>query len=276
MGLEPSSETIFKKATVTTNRWGMRDREYDKQRPPNTTRMAIIGGSSEMGAGVENAEIFEHLVENKLTSEFASDSAHFEILNFAISGSSVFRNIEKLRQQVFKFQPQQVLVFTHKGEDLHINKTLKWLTVGQGRGQHTSDLRDTITWIKDFEKFIQEKNIKYSGIATTEERSETGWKMLDWGYGTMAAMCREKGVELIMVFMPGILEQEGASEPFQRLAQKHDLTFINLSGIYHANTVEELQIAPWDNHPNALGHQLVGDQLYEELVRYLKLEEIDK
>lgn len=30
--LEPSSETIYKKAKFTSNRWGMRDRDYEKRK----------------------------------------------------------------------------------------------------------------------------------------------------------------------------------------------------------------------------------------------------
>ena len=36
----------------TTNRWGMRDKEYSRVAPPRTFRIALLGASVEMGAGV--------------------------------------------------------------------------------------------------------------------------------------------------------------------------------------------------------------------------------
>lgn len=226
-----------------------------------------------MGAGVKDEAVFEQLVENKLNQQYGTDSSHFEILNFAISGSSIFRNIEKLRQRAIEFQPQAVMVFVHHGEQLHINKSLKWLTVGRGSKKYNANIRDTIGWLNDLDFFLQQENIEYSEIATTEERSEIGWKMLDWGYGVLKDMCQQNNIELVMVFQPSTLKTEGVSQPFHELAKRHSIPFIDLTSIYDGLSFDELQIAPWDGHPNELGHQLIADRLFQELVRHYKLDE---
>ncbi|MFT5165468.1 MAG: D-alanyl-lipoteichoic acid acyltransferase DltB (MBOAT superfamily) [Saprospiraceae bacterium] len=271
--LEPSSETVFKKGRLSTNRWGLRDRDYEKQRPENTLRIAVIGGSAEMGAGVHDEEVFEQVLENKLNNQLGSDTAHFEILNFAISGMSVFRHIEKLRLQALSFQPQYVLVFVHKGEDAHIYKTLKWLSIGRGSRKYTQNERDTIPWVGDFENYMENEKIQYSEIASYKEKSEVGWKMINWGYGEIKKLCYQNGVEMIIVFNPGIVKTEEDDLPFQKIANELDVPFINLSGLYDDYTIEELQIAIWDNHPNALGHQIMAEKLYPALVPYLKITE---
>ncbi|TFG96091.1 MAG: hypothetical protein E4H11_03965, partial [Myxococcales bacterium] len=41
--LLPSADVTFHGAQLSTNRWGMRDRDYAKEKPPNTFRAAILG-----------------------------------------------------------------------------------------------------------------------------------------------------------------------------------------------------------------------------------------
>jgi len=51
--LKPGLDTIFKLVPFTTNSRGLRDKEYSLEKPPNTFRVAVIGGSFTMGAGVD-------------------------------------------------------------------------------------------------------------------------------------------------------------------------------------------------------------------------------
>ena len=70
--LAPNSETVFKNRPLRTNRWGMRDQDYEKAKPPNTTRLAFMGSSHVMGSGVDNNQVFEQLLEQRLNAgEFA-------------------------------------------------------------------------------------------------------------------------------------------------------------------------------------------------------------
>ena len=64
--LVPGFEGRFKGAPFRTNRWGMRDREYTREKPPGTFRIAVLGSSVTMGSGVGDGETFESLAERAL------------------------------------------------------------------------------------------------------------------------------------------------------------------------------------------------------------------
>ena len=48
----PSMSTILGGTPVTSNRLGMRDREYQKLKPPNTYRIVLLGVSHDVGTGL--------------------------------------------------------------------------------------------------------------------------------------------------------------------------------------------------------------------------------
>src|SRR5262249_50747357 len=64
--LKPSLDVIAKGASFRTNRWGVRDREFDEKPRGGTCRMAMLGQSPSVGAGVSDEGIFEALVEDRL------------------------------------------------------------------------------------------------------------------------------------------------------------------------------------------------------------------
>ena len=64
--LIPSTGVQTRFGPIHTNRWGMRDRDYERTPPPGTYRIALLGASTVMGWGVGDDEVFEALVERRL------------------------------------------------------------------------------------------------------------------------------------------------------------------------------------------------------------------
>ena len=67
--LVPSTTIEFNGAQLSTNRWGMRDRDYEQTPAPDTYRIALTGPSFVMGSGVADNEVFEWLLEDRLNQE---------------------------------------------------------------------------------------------------------------------------------------------------------------------------------------------------------------
>src|SRR5688572_24382144 len=86
--LVPSVSIPLNGAVFTTNRWGLRDREYDKIKPTGTFRIAIAGASSTMGWAVGDDDTFENLIETRLNRDGKARGpyARYEIINFARLG----------------------------------------------------------------------------------------------------------------------------------------------------------------------------------------------
>ncbi len=96
----PSGHFNYYRKTVTTNRWGMRDREYPIAKPPGTFRIGLFGESHTFGNGVEDNEVYKRLAEDRVNQMGLAPPAgeHVEIMNFSTAGYgpiSKFASLEK-------------------------------------------------------------------------------------------------------------------------------------------------------------------------------------
>ena len=95
----------------------MRDRDYEKSKPPHTYRVALLGASRTVGSGVEDGHTFESLVEERLNREGGhSNGRSYEILNFALLSYGPLWKLRRLETQVMAFEPDALWYVTHWGE----------------------------------------------------------------------------------------------------------------------------------------------------------------
>lgn len=70
-----------------------------------------------------------------------------------------------------------------------------------------------------------------------------------------------------LVYVPATFEAPDpvGSEAILSLAREAGFVTLNLYDAYEGQVPREIQLAPWDTHPNQLGHQLLARRLYERL-----------
>jgi len=259
--LIPSKSTPYKGATVKTNQWGMRDIEYSKEKAPGTYRIALLGASYIMGAGVENEEIFEKGVEDRLNLDRGGEAySHYEILNFAVGGTGLLQQVLANDEKVMAFSPNSVFYITHQRE---IERTIKRLIQPFKEGAHIQ--------YEYLQSILRESGVQPEMESTEIERRllPYGAEMVQWGYTMIAEESRRNNAIPVWIYMP---LTKLATDP-QELAQLVEMAknagfiILNLDGVFDGYDIKELRVAPWDLHPNKLGHQLIADRLYEEMVK---------
>ena len=99
-------------------------------------------------------------------------------------------------------------------------------------------------------------------------------EIYEWVFRRFAAQCAQRGIRPLVVYRPAPVDFEGI-EPAARselvgIARAANLEVIDLSPAFDAvlnrNT---LIVTKWDDHTNGLGHRLLADKLYEDLVPLL-------
>jgi hypothetical protein len=131
----------------------------------------------------------------------------------------------------------------------------------QGNEIHTPFLKE----------FLKKAGIE-EGMGRPEARSrlfEMGEELTFWGYEQIARLAQQHGAVPAMVFLPNtarVFEREEL-EFLNRIADELGYVVIDLEGVYDAHDLEAIRIAPWDLHPNAKGHRLIADRLYEALLQ---------
>jgi hypothetical protein len=99
------------------------------------------------------------------------------------------------------------------------------------------------------------------------------WWLYDVTLGAIAAECRAAGVPVVMVIIPRVGKADVPSqraEPvarLQALASHQGLTVFDLSDTFDQLDPAKLEIAAWDDHPNAIGHHRLFLALARALVK---------
>lgn len=259
--LVPSARINFHGAQFSTNEWGMRDQEYSQVPAPNTYRIVLLGPSFVMGSGVDDDKTFEALLEQRLNTEHGHDSLYeqYEILNFGVAGYSALQELAVLEHKAFSFQPNAIIMVGHQHEaEIAVRNLASQLRSG-------SDIPYP---------YLVEIG-KKAGVDTTmtqveAERRLTPYErdIVTWTYRQVVEVAEQNGVLPIWVFMP-TLEASFAPElaaDLKQIAKDAGFVTIDLSTIFDDQDVTTLIVAEWDKHPNAKGHQLIANRLYQALL----------
>lgn len=256
----PSVQIVFHGAQLSTNRWGMRDKEYDKKKPDHTYRIAVLGASHVFGSGVADNETFEWLLEERLNREGNRvKQTQYEILNFAAPSYSPLHELVIFEKKVLDFAPDAVFLVATPLDDFISARHLADMAV-LGVDIPYEGLRKIVQ-----KTGINQQTAETDAVKIMKRHSE---ELLLWVYPRFAAICRQHDIRPVYIYTPVLQKVQNEAEKkerFIRLAQEAGVAIIDLSGAYENQQSELLRVAEWDWHPNAEGHRLLADQLYKAL-----------
>jgi hypothetical protein len=256
--LIPSAVAADSFSTITTNRWGMRDRDYDEFPAADTYRMSVLGASSTMGWGVEDSQTFEAIVETRLNEDLGdSGYARYEILNHGVAGYYPLQQAAVV-EKALRFRPRAVL-YVATGRELSRSTVYLAEVVRKGIEIPYPELRA----IAEKAGLVQGTDENELVKRLTPYREE----LLQWLYGHIVERCRAEGAIPVWVFLPSVALGSWVEEtaPAMSLAREAGFEVIDLDDVFARETPASLRVAPWDEHPNARGHRLVADRLYSEI-----------
>ena len=267
--IAPSVSTFLAGAPMRSNSLGMRDREYDTIKPPNTYRIVLLGASHDQGYGVKEDETYENLVEDRLNHELPdSHYSRYEILNMSVGMSGLFQRLLRLEQQGFEFKPDAVILSISAVDKQFLFKHLsRALSLGI---EPPPDYRPIL------ERVTRRAGIQGKmPLVMIERRLQPyGDELYEWGFQRLAQQCEQRGIHPLVIYRPEPLDFRGWDEAGRSevigLARAAGLEVIDLSPAFDSVTNRNtLVIAKWDRHTTALGHRLLADKLYEGLVPLL-------
>lgn len=106
---------------VRINSFGFRDRERSFRKPSGVIRIAVLGDSFTEARQVDLKDTFCAVLEKELRSRGMPGGSDVEVLNFGISGHGTSQQLLSLRQRVWPFQPDIVLLAFYTGNDVSDN-----------------------------------------------------------------------------------------------------------------------------------------------------------
>ncbi len=248
---KPNFITSFKGDSLTTNSFGLRDKQYSLLKPLGSFRVALLGGSYEMGSGVGNEENYPALLEKYLNENSKSP---IEILNFAVGGYHLPQQLYLLNHKVFQFKPDLIIYVAHTRE---IDRAL----------ENVVNLCEKNVSITD--RGLA-KYIKIAGIENEMCRLEKynrlkffANKMVYYLYSKISSLTIQNDTKLEVFYLPASVELRYDSDKKKILNMLNELgvNVFDLSGVYDNHQSKEIQLSEWDTHPNKLGHELIAKKI---------------
>lgn len=95
---------------VRINSRGLRDREHDLKRPPDTLRIAVIGDSETEAVQVPLAQTYFSVLERELNCTLPGGGPKIEVISFGVGGYGLGPQYLTVKEQIWKYDPQIVII----------------------------------------------------------------------------------------------------------------------------------------------------------------------
>ena len=258
--------TEYKGGRVRTNQWGMRDKDYQMTPPAGTRRIAVLGPSHVFGAGVNDGETFEQLVEDRLNREVSPRSGlKFEFLNFAVPNYSLMQqSIVLANGRVGEFQPDVVMIVSHLSELRTIaDNMFRELQAGRSFPAPVDQM------------------VRKAGVTAGMPQAEALKKLIpysedvaEWALAQAAAEIRRIGAEPLYAMIPLPAKRNANTQKESRLllsfAQAAGFLTLDLLNVYKGTTgadIVKMALSANDRQPNAEGHRMIARGLFDGLTK---------
>ncbi|MCC6316277.1 MAG: hypothetical protein IT361_01205 [Gemmatimonadaceae bacterium] len=258
--LKPYLGIMFHGHPFRTNRFGMRDGDYAQLPAPGTHRVAVLGSSYVMGDGVADGHTFEALVESRLNRERpVAGPVGWEFLNFGVAEYSPISNLMIMDNgRVSGFEPDVVLLVGHVIDMFTSHHVIE--AVQRGWDLKYDYLRHIVDSVGARQGMSREE-LK-NRLLPMEER------LARESFQHIARVARERKLRLIWVLIPTPMQRPSPEREALLRSVMADVGIerIDMSDVYRGHDERALVVADFDRHPNTLGHRLIADRLYKELL----------
>jgi len=257
--LKPNQQIPFKGGLFTTNNLGLRDRDYPAEKPAHKLRIALLGGSIEMGVGVNTDQTWENLAEDMINEQtLLGDSLQVEILNFGISGNHLYQNVAMFDLKARHLQPDALFYAAHSNEGHRIlNSIYKAYTTGRDM------VYPYLTELLD-QHGITRATTEASFMATLSPKQE---EIALAGYRLLLEFAKEIKALAVWLYVPTLDDNEipGEADRLEAAVRAMGFFTLRMDDAYRGRDAESLKLAEWDTHPNIEGHRLLALELFKNL-----------
>ena len=257
--LRPNLDSHWNGSSFRTNGLGFRGPGISRRKPSGTFRVVVLGSSNTMGHGVEDEESYPRLLEGWLAGR-ARRGRRVEVVNLAVSGDSPTQRLLRLQVEAAGLEPDWILCDITALDFSLEEQHLRW-AIAEGAEVPFDFVREALAGSRaapgDSADEFHEKFRPF--LKSLLDRAIGGW----------AVEATRMGIPLTVVILPRAdskTESPGIFQLFRDSADRHGLGYVDLTDAFDRLELDDYRIAPWDHHPNALGHRLIFARLRDGLL----------
>lgn len=258
---KPQIDSHFKLADFRTNSKGLRDKEHSLEKPDNTYRVAVIGGSFTVPAGVEIDEAFHSLLEDRFNKE--NPDFNYEFINFGVSGYRINNKIATLEHKALNYKPDLIL-FILDGSQFTEDEDKEFKSKPPKNQFFQSFTYKLISKNKLFKKDNRHKKFL--------DEHKSGLDQFNLNLQELSKISQKNSVPIYIVVLDHDYSHYKLSKDIKRLVENNNLYYINTIPSFEGRDISEHVIYKIDIHPNNRANQIFADSIYSELKKQSLLE----
>ena len=258
--LKPNLDTTLKLARLTTNSYGLADREYPLEKPIGSYRIAVLGDSYSMSSGVDTDKSFHALLENWM-NEQASHS--YEIINFAVGGFGLERYNATLEHIVPVWKPDAILL-GYCGFNDHQAFPPK---TGSSSVPIFNPRRIDGFWMSYVNEYIRMKQNEKTIMKDASDMvlGEKHLVFIDRELGNMRALADriKPGMPIVLVYLDNRVHSEQDLQNIEAIAKTHNINFIDTSRQFKNTDIDDYSIHLLDSHPDSRAQIIFAETIFD-------------
>jgi lysophospholipase L1-like esterase len=262
------------KANRRENSRGYRDFERSLERSPGARRLLSLGDSFAWGVGVELEDAYPLRLERALTRRRAE---RWEVVNLAKPGMNTVDHLALLEKEGLDYAPDAVLLgyVLNDSEDAgsaEVRRAVEWAAPRYA---------PALLWDRSaLYRFVgtrlwatSQNRRRVAGFRSMYADEAPGWRAGRQALRDMGALCRERGIPLLVAIFPLLGNPLDERYPFSdihaRVAQaaaEAGAKTVDLLPAFRGLRWELLVVdGAGDEHPNEIGHRIAARALLRAL-----------
>lgn len=258
----PGTRARLMGVDVAINARGLRDRDFDYEKPQGVRRILMLGDSVTFGWGVAVEDTASKRLERHLN---ASASGPFDVINAGVGNYNTAMEVAWFLKEGVRYDPDLVVLnyFINDAEPRPVRSTNP-LAARSMAYAFLAGRMDALTRIMarraDWATY-------YRGLYDDDR---AGWRAARESIGALASACAAREIPLLFVNYPELRELgeygfEDVDAKLGRVAADNAIPLLALRDILRGHDEASLWVTPPDPHPNARAHALAADAIFEKL-----------
>ena len=262
-----------RRAMQPKNSRGFRDKERSLAKPPGVRRVLSLGDSFAWGASVEFEDAYPQRLERALTRRRRET---WEVVNLALPGMNTVDHAAQLAGDGMAYGPDVVLVgyVLNDSEDSQAAEARRAADWSQPpRPPGLLDHSALVRFVRGRLWATAENRRRVTGYRSMYADDAPGWVAARAAMKRMGALCRERGVPLVVAIFPLFGQSLGDDYPFGEIhakvaeaASEAGAKVVDLLPAYRGLRWELLVVDGVDDeHPNEIAHRIAAGVILHAL-----------
>ena len=247
-----------------TNAMGYPGHDYPQEKIGK--RVVIIGDSVAAGVGVPYDKSFGKLLEKKLNAD--SESA-YEVIVLAVPGYSTSQEIVLLKDEVFLYHPDLIVVAYHLNDPAH---PLFHNAGGQVGMYFWKPVSYAFFYLQ---RLVFRAKSRIKGIRSGCPNDPWSlflhcvyWSDVKKNFRDIMDIARKNSTPVVFAFLPLLLDPadgKGVAELYNKLGdlvQENGAQSVNLMKAFQGYDMESVKLPDDAWHPNERGHRIIAERFF--------------